>query len=294
MNGENAVTKITFLGTGIMGAGMAHNLLEAGYEVTVWNRTVARTQPLLDAGAVRGRTPAAAVVEADIIISIVGDDSSSREVWLGADGVLSGQLKPNAIAIESTTISLAWVRDLHLALTEAGLRFVDCPVTGGRGGAERGQLTLLVGAEAESLAEVRPVLDAYSKSIIHFGPPGAGTTYKLVVNLMGAVHAVALGEGLLLAEKAGLNMERVVEGLTSGAVASPLVKAFAERMARGDHDFVQFSARWMHKDADYAVKMATELGQAIPMSAVAAQLYQLALSQGLGEQNVSAVIEALR
>lgn len=288
------MTKITFLGTGIMGAGMAHNLLKAGYDVTVWNRTAGKTQPLVEAGATQANIPAKAVTNADIIISIVGDDNSSREVWLGSDGVLAGQLKPNAIAIESTTISLGWANQLHQALTKANLRFLDCPVTGGRGGAEDGTLTLLVGAEENVLEEARPVLDSFSSTIIHFGPPGAGTAYKLIANLMGAVHAVALGEGVLMAEKAGLNMERVVEGLTSGAVAGPLINAFAQRMVDNDHDTVNFSAQWMHKDAAYGVKMAHEVGQAIPMSAVAAQIYQMALSQGLGEKNVSAVVEALR
>ncbi len=288
------MTKIAFIGTGIMGTGMAHHLLKAGYELTVYNRTRAKTQLLVEAGATLAHTPGQAAAEADIIISIVGDDHSSRQVWLGADGVLAGPPRQNTIAVESTTLSLAWVRELHSTLTAAGLRFIDCPVTGGRGGAENGTLTLLVGAEEETLAEARPALATYSQQIIHFGPPGSGTAYKLVANLMGAVHAVALAEGILLAEKAGLNMVKVVEGLTSGAVASPLVKAFAERMVNNDHDNVHFSARWMHKDADYALKMATEVGQAVPMSAVAGQIYQMALSQGLGEKNVSVVIEALR
>ncbi len=288
------MTHIAFIGTGIMGAGMAHNLLKAGYSLTVWNRTAEKAQPLVEAGATLAATPAQAAANADLIISIVGDDNSSRSVWLGSDGVLAGDRQPNAIAIESTTISLAWARELHQALSEAGLRFIDCPVTGGRGGAEGGTLTLLVGAEDETLAEARPVLDTLSSNIIHFGPPGAGTAYKLIANLMGAVHTVALGEGIAMAEKAGLNMERVVEGLTSGAVASPLVNAFAERMAKNDHDFVNFSARWIHKDAAYAAQMATELGQTIPMSAVAVQMYQMALTQGLGEKNVSAVVDTLR
>jgi 3-hydroxyisobutyrate dehydrogenase len=288
------MTKIAFIGTGIMGAGMARNLLKAGYDLTVWNRTAVKAQPLVEAGATLATTPAEAATQAGIIITIVGDDQSSREVWLGSNGILAGEPKHGAIAVESTTISLGWVRELHQALTTAGLRFIDCPVTGGRGGAENGTLTLLVGAEEATLAEARPVLDAYSQQIIHFGPSGAGTAYKLVANLMGAVHIVALAEGILLAEKAGLNMERVVEGLASGAVAGPLVKAFAARMANDAHDDVHFSARWMHKDAAYALKMATDIGQAIPMSAVAAQIYQMALSQGLGEKNVSVVVEALR
>ena len=225
--------KIAFLGTGIMGSGMAHNLLQAGYEITVYNRTAAKAEPLVKAGASRAATPRAAVDGADLIIAIVGDDAASRQIWLGDDGVLAGSPKPNAIAIESTTLSLAWVEELHQILADRGLRFIDSPVTGGRSGAENGTLTLLVGAEQATLADGRPVMEAYSQKIIHFGPPGAGTAYKLVVNLMVAVQAAALAEGVLLAEKAGLDLTQVAGTLASGAVASPLVKAYAGRMARG-------------------------------------------------------------
>jgi 3-hydroxyisobutyrate dehydrogenase len=288
------VNKIAFLGTGIMGSGMALNLLKAGYPLTVYNRTLAKTQPLVEAGAIRADTPRQAVDGADIVIVIVGDDDSSRQIWLGEAGILAGNPKPKAIAIESTTLSLGWVRELHQILTDRGLRFIDSPVTGGKSGAENGTLTLLVGAEAPVLAEARPVMERYSQHIIHFGGPGSGTAYKLVVNLMVATQAAALAEGILLAQKSDLDMARVIEGLTSGAVASPLVKAYAGRMAKGEHDQVNFSARWMHKDAAYALRLAAEMGQAVPTSAVAVQLYQLALSRGLVEKNMSVVVEALR
>ncbi|HMQ50793.1 MAG TPA: NAD(P)-dependent oxidoreductase [Anaerolineae bacterium] len=288
------MTKIAFLGLGIMGSGMARNLIQAGFEVTVWNRTVAKAQPLVEAGATLAETPAAAASGAEVILSIVGDDHSSREVWAGPQGILAGQLKPGALAIECTTISLEWVKTLHLLLTEAGLRFIDCPVTGGRGGAEDGTLTLLIGADEEVLIAAQPVLEAISERIIHFGPPGAGTAFKLLYNMLGAAILVGLGEAIALAEKANLRMDKVVEGLTSGFTASPGVKAFAQRMVDQDHDYVNFSAHWMHKDASYALKMAADLGQAMPMSAVAAQIYQLALSQGMGEKNLSVVVEALR
>ncbi|MEM7346430.1 MAG: NAD(P)-dependent oxidoreductase, partial [Chloroflexota bacterium] len=220
------MTRIAFIGTGIMGAGMVHNLLQSGYSVTVYNRTIEKTRPLATAGARVASSPREAVTDADIIITIVGDDDSSKEVWLGPDGVLSGEFKPNAIAIESTTISLVWANALGQRVAEAGLRFIDAPVTGGRVGAEAGTLTILVGADEATLAEARPVLESYSQNIIHFGPVGAGTTYKLIANLMGSVQIAALAEGILLAEKAGLQMDRVVEGLTSGAIASPLVNFF--------------------------------------------------------------------
>jgi 3-hydroxyisobutyrate dehydrogenase len=288
------MAKIALIGAGIMGAGIARNLLKAGHVLTVYNRTASKTEPLVTAGAASAATPAEAVTGAELIIVVVGDDHSSRQVWLGEHGILTGRPQPRAIAIESTTLSVEWVQELHRVLSSAGLRFIDSPLTGGRTGAEAGELTLLVGAEDSTLAEARPALNAYSQTIIHFGPPGAGAAYKLVVNLMAAVQATALAEGLLLAEKAGLDMAKVVEGLTTGAVASPLVKGYAERMVKAEHDQVNFSTRWMHKDATYALRLANSAGQAMPMSAVAVQLYQLALARGLAEKNQSSIIEALR
>jgi 3-hydroxyisobutyrate dehydrogenase len=285
---------VALLGTGIMGSGMVKNLLKENHNVTVWNRTAAKAAPLVEAGAALAASPAQAARNAEVIISIVGEDDASRAVWLGEHGVLAGQPAPGTISIESTTISLDWVTELNQTLTQAGLRFIDSPVTGGSWGAEAGTLTLLVGADESVLTAARPVLAAYSQKIIHFGPAGAGTTFKLLYNLMGAAQLVALSEGLLVAEKAGLNMEAVVDGLTSGFTASPGVKAFATQMVEQAHDTVNFSANWMRKDTTYALKMYSQLAQAAPLSAVAAQMYQLTVSQGMGDKNLSAVIEALR
>jgi 3-hydroxyisobutyrate dehydrogenase len=287
--------RIAFIGTGGMGQGMARNLLEAGYHLTVCNRSPARAQLLVDAGAALAPTPGAAAADADAIIAMVGDDHDSRAVWLGRDGVLAGRPKPGAIAIESSTLSLGWVQELDWAVRAAGLCFVDSPVTGGRQGAQEGMLTLLVGADKEVLARARPLMEAYSREIVHFGPPGAGTSYKLVVNLMVGVQAAALAEGLLLAEKCGLDMDQVVRSLATGAAASPVVRAYASKMVRGDHgEPIDFVARWMHKDMVYGLELAAQAGQAMPTSAVAAQVHRLGLARGLGDSNVTAVVEALR
>jgi 3-hydroxyisobutyrate dehydrogenase len=289
------MANVAFIGTGGMGQGMAFNLLKAGHDLTVCNRTVAKTRPLTDAGATLALTPRQAATTAEAIISMVGDDAASKEVWLGPDGVLAGKPRPGTLAIESTTLSWGWVRELENVLTAAGLCFIDSPVTGGRKGAHEGTLTLLVGAEEADLARARPLLEAYSQSIVCFGPPGYGTAYKLVVNLMVGVQAVALAEGLLLAERIGLDMEQVVQGLASGAVASPIVKAYAEKMVRGEHlPVTNFLARWMHKDMLYALRLAAEEGQPVPASTAAAQVFQVAQARGLIDQNVTAVIEALR
>jgi 3-hydroxyisobutyrate dehydrogenase len=278
-----------------MGFGMASTLLRAGYDLAVCNRSPAKAAPLVDAGATLARSPREAVDGADFIISVVGDDDASRAVWLGEDGVLAGRPKTGAIAIECTTLSLAWVSELAESLAAAGMAYIDCPITGGRQGAATGALTLLVGAEDEVLVRARSVLASMSKEIIHFGPPGAGTAYKLTVNTMVGVQAVALAEGLLMAERYGLDMEQVIHGLTSGAVASPVVKAYADKMVRGDHDqVVNFSAHWMHKDLAYALQMAAELDQATPTLKAAERILAAAVEKAREEKNVTYLIEVLR
>ena len=288
------MTKVAFLGAGAMGLEMALNLLKAGHRVSVYNRTAARTKPLTDAGAEPAATPAEAAEAADFIISIVGDNQASRDVWLGPQGVLAGNPKPGAIAVESTTLSRDWIIELDQALGGGGLRFIDCPVTGGPDGARSRTLTLLVGADEDTLEEARPVLSAYSNRIIHFGPVGSGTAYKVIVNLIGAAQGVAVAEGLALAERAGLELGTVAEALSSGAVASPHVKNLVERMVKGDHDDIYFSARWRHKDAAYAIRLAEELGMTLPTLEQAEKLYRKAVDEGLGEKNSSVIFELLR
>ncbi len=288
------MANIAFLGTGVMGREMASRLIGAGHEVCVYNRTAAKTEPLVAAGARSAPTPAEAACGAEFIISMVGDDAASRRIWLGADGVLAGHPGAGAIAVESSTLSRDWILELDRAVTEAGLGFIDCPVTGGPDGAHEGRLILLVGAAPETLDRARDVFSAYSDRIIHFGGVGQGAAYKVMVNLMGAAQAAALAEGMLAAERAGLDMEKVGEALNCGAVASPMVKGLMERMVSGNHDGVYFSARWRHKDAVYGLRLGDEVGQPMEVCRTAAEAFQKALDLGLGEKNESVIIEALR
>jgi 3-hydroxyisobutyrate dehydrogenase len=288
------MARVAFMGTGIMGGEMARRLLAAGHELRVYNRTAAKARELVAHGARLAESPAAAAEGAGFIISMVGDDNASRRVWLGPDGVLAARLEADAVAIESATLSRRWVLELAAAVEGAGLGFIDCPVTGGPDGARAGALTLLVGADPKTLDAARGVLSAYASKIIRFGAPGAGTAYKLMVNLMGAAQAVALAEGLLLAERVGLDPALTGEALAKGAVASPLLEYLIERMVGGNHDEVYFSARWRHKDAAYALELACEVGQEMAISAAAAEVFAQATQQGLGERNSSVVIETLR
>ena len=286
--------KVAVIGAGIMGREIVLKLLEAGYEVSVYNRTAQKTDILVNAGAIRADTPAVAADNADYIISMVGDDDASRAVWLGENGLLRAASKSGAIAIECSTLSRGWILQLHDKLHSVGIRFADCPVTGGPDGARAGTLLILAGGATEVLAKIKPVLSAFSREVIHFGPVGAGTSYKLIVNLMGAAQATALAEGLVLAETAGLDLKQVGYALDKGSVASPHVQYLIERMVHGNHDDVYFSARWRHKDAAYALALAAECGLDMPVSEVATELFQRALQQGLGEKNSSIVIDVLR
>lgn len=284
---------VALLGLGVMGAGIARNLLKAGFSLTVWNRTAAKAKALESQGATIAPTPRAAAEGADVVIAIVGDDPASRQVWLGEEGALAG-VRRGAVLVECSTLSLDWVRELAREARERGATLLDSPVTGSKDAAEEGRLGLLVGGDAAALEQVRPVLQAISAKIIHFGDSGAGAIMKLVNNLMGAVQAVALAEGLVLAEKAGLDMSKVVPLIINGGPGSPIVKGKAARMVARDYGNVQFALQWMQKDATYALRLADEFGVPMPTVAVAREIYRMARNLGLGEADFSAVAEAIR
>jgi 3-hydroxyisobutyrate dehydrogenase len=288
------MARITFLGLGRMGSGMASRLLDAGHDLVVWNRTPGRAGPLVESGAREAATPAEAAAGTDVVFAMVSDDDASRSVWLGPDGVLAGGPRPGALAIECSTLSYDWVRELADAARDAGLRYVDAPVTGLPDAAASGRLTLLVGAAADELAAARPVLSPLAEQILHFGPVGAGTAYKLIVNLMGAVQIAGAAEGLALAERAGLDLDQVASALASGQAASPQVVRNSRRMVAASHADVVFSGRLRHKDTAYAMQLAERLGLAAPFGRAALDGLEALLASGLGDANESAIIDVAR
>jgi 3-hydroxyisobutyrate dehydrogenase len=287
------MNKVALLGLGVMGHGMAQNLLKAGFELTVYNRTRSKAEDLAGPGARVADTPRAAAAGAEIVLSMVGDDLASRAVWLGGDGALAG-MQPGAVAVECSTLSLEWVRELAGHMAEKGIAFLDAPVTGSKDAAEAGELRLMVGGDEAVLERARPVLEAISRRVDRFGPSGAGATIKLINNLMGSVQAAVLAEGLALAERAGLDMEQVVTFIINAAPGSPLVKGKAARMARRDYADTQFALKWMHKDATYALRAADEYGVPMPTLAAAREVYRMARNLGLDDADFAAVIEAVR
>ncbi len=287
------MTSVALLGLGTMGNGIAQNLARRGFPLHVYNRTREKAQPVLALGAHWADSPRAAAAQAEVVLSVVGDDAASRAVWLGPEGALAGA-PPGAVIVECSTLSLDWIRELNGLAQERSLRCVDAPLAGSKLAAEGGTLTLLVGAEPAVLESIRPVLQAFSGNIIHFGPPGSGATYKLINNMMAAVQMAALGEGLALAAKAGLNMETVMQAVSTGAVSSPIVKGKVQNVVARSFGEAHFALRWMHKDLTYALRAADALGVPLPAAAAAHEVYRMALQKGLADVDWSAVTEVVR
>ena len=292
------MARIAFVGLGRMGRGMAGRLLGAGHDLVVVNRTPGRADDLVARGAGRADTQREAVALADgvdAVVVMVSDDDASRSVWLGPDGVLAGDPAPGTLALDCSTLSHGWLLELAEETVRRGLRFLDCPVTGLPDAAAAGELTLLVGADPADLAVAQPLLEPMSTAVLHFGPVGTGNAYKLAINLMGAVQIAAAAELLAIAERAGLDLEKVADAVSTSQAASPQVVRNTRRMvAMSHHDDVVFSGRLRRKDTAYGVALAEGLGVEPAFGRVALARLDELLATGLGEANESAVIEVAR
>jgi 3-hydroxyisobutyrate dehydrogenase len=226
---------------------------------------------------------------------MVADDPASRAIWLGSDGVLAANLAPGAFAIECSTLSYNWVMELSAAAAAQGLRYLDAPVTGLPDTAAAGGLTLLVGANPEHLAAARDLLGAFSQRIIHFGPVGAGTAYKLLVNMLGAVQIASAAETMAIAEKIGLDLGMVAEALATGQAASPQVVRNTRRIAEGQHDHdIFFTPQLRLKDVDYALELGHQFGIGSPFGALAGRVFRQLCDLGYAQANESKVIEVAK
>jgi 3-hydroxyisobutyrate dehydrogenase len=283
---------IAILGLGTMGSGMAANLLKAGFSVVVYNRTAAKARPLTDAGARFASTPALAVQDASVVISMLADDTASREVWLGRDGALAA-IRKGAILIESSTVSPEWIVEFAKLAEQHRAELLDAPVTGSRMQAEAGQLSFLVGGEYGALTMATPVLKAMSKDISHLGPVGSGARMKLINNFLCGVQVASLAEALTWIERSGLDRDRALAILKAGAPGSPLLAAISARMASQSYT-VNFLLKLMTKDLLYAQNEAAQYHVDLRTAEVARSLFEKAIQQGLGEKDMASVIEPIR
>jgi 3-hydroxyisobutyrate dehydrogenase len=263
------MTRVAFIGLGRMGHGMAARYLDAGFTLSVWNRSRAKAEDLIARGARWATSPEDAAIDADAVVTMVADDQASRAVWLAKDGAAT-TMKAGTLAIECSTVSHQHALDLSRELRHRGLVYIDSPVTGLPDAAAAGKLTLLVGADAADLELARPYLVPLSSTIRHFGAVGSGTVYKLINNLIGAIQIAGVAEGLAIAEQAGLDMKLVLEALETGVAASPQVIRHSKRMAARNFSGATFTAALRQKDAAYAVALAESLLSAAPIMGRAA------------------------
>jgi 3-hydroxyisobutyrate dehydrogenase len=284
--------RVALFGLGLMGQGMARRLLGAGFPLTVYNRNREKALALAAEGAVVADSPREAAAGADIIVSMVADDAGSRALWLGENGALAAA-KPGAVLIESSTLTVGWVHELAAAVAARGGDFLDAPVTGSRTQAAAGELCFLVGGSADVLEKARPALAVMSRAIVHLGPTGSGALLKLINNFLCGVQVVSLAEALGVIEKSGLDRAKALEILVQGAPGSPLFKNISARMtapAAAPH----FHLRLMMKDLGYAFKEGKNHGLHLATAEAAHAVFQQALAAGLGDRDMSAVIELFR
>ncbi len=283
---------VAFLGLGTMGSGMARRLLSAGFPVTVYNRTAARAESLAAADAKVAASPREAASGADVVIAMLADDAASRAAWLGADGALTGA-KTGAVLVDSSTLSVGWVRELADAARARGCSFLDAPVTGSKPQAEKGELLFLVGGDAAALDSIRGVLTPMSRGVLHLGPNGAGASMKLINNFMCGVQAAALAEAIAVIEHSGLNVAQAMEVLANGAPGSPLVRTLGARMTARDYT-TNFAVDLMAKDLSYAIDEGRRHGIALETAAAGLAAFRRASAEGHGAEDMSSVVEPLR
>jgi 3-hydroxyisobutyrate dehydrogenase len=284
---------IAFFGLGTMGGGMARRLLGAGFPVTVYNRNPAKAEPFAEEGAKIAATPREAAAGADIVISMVADDEASRGVWLGPDGALAA-VRQGAVLVESSTLSVEWIRELAEKARAAGCDLLDAPVTGSKPQAAAGELCFFVGGEAATVEVARGALGAMSKAIVHLGPTGSGALLKLINNFLCGVQAASLAEALALVERSGPNRDAAMTVLTNGTPGSPIVKTLAARMISHEFTPPNFLLRLMAKDLAYASAEIEAHGIEPVTGHAALKVYQNAVAHGDGEKDLSAVIEQFR
>ncbi|PJF21519.1 MAG: 2-hydroxy-3-oxopropionate reductase [Phototrophicales bacterium] len=283
--------KIGFIGLGIMGSGMASNLLKAGFDVCVWNRTAARMSPLIDAGAQAGTSPADVATKSDIVITCVSDTPDVEQVILGEHGIIHGA-KPGTLVIDCSTISPQASIDIAQKLHEKGVFMLDAPISGGSEGAANGTLSIMVGGDATQFQRAMPVFEAVGKTITHVGEQGAGQKVKIVNQILVVGVMQAISEALLFAQAGELDLQKTLDAVSGGAAGSWMLSNRAPQVIQRDWT-PGFTIDLQQKDLRIALQAADQLGVPIPATSLIFNLYRSLQQQGLGAEGNHALVKAL-
>jgi len=287
------MARVAFLGLGVMGGPMARHLATAGHAVTVYNRTAARAEAWVAANGGRAApTPRAAAEGADYVLACVGNDDDLRSVCEGAEGALAG-MAAGTLFIDHTTVSARVTRHLHAVAADAGIGFVDAPVSGGQAGAENGKLSVMCGGTEADYARAEPVIAAYARICRRMGGPGAGQLAKMANQIAIAGLVQGLAESLHFAEKAGLDGRALVEVISQGAAGSWQMVNRHETML-DDHFTHGFAVDWMRKDLRIVLETADEVKASLPVTALVDQFYKDVQAMGGGRWDTSSLFKRLR
>ncbi len=286
--------QVAFLGLGVMGYPMAAHLSLAGHQVSVYNRTATKSIAFCAEfkGAIHGLTPKATATGADMVFCCVGNDDDLRSVVLGPDGAFAG-MKPGAIFIDHTTASASVARELYAAVKKTGLQFVDAPVSGGQAGAQNGALTVMCGGDAVAFDAARPVGMAFSKAFTLMGESGAGQLTKMVNQICVAGLVQALSEALAFGQKAGLDVNQVLDVIGKGAAQSWQLDNRGKTMVADKFDF-GFAVDWMRKDLGLVLDEAKTNGARLPVTALVDQFYADVQAMGGQRWDTSSLIKRLK
>ena len=283
--------RVGFIGLGIMGQGMAHNIGQTGFPLTVWNRTASRMQGLVAAGAAASSSPADCARQSDIIITCVSDTPDVEQVLLGENGVIHAAA-PGSLVIDMSTISPQVTQKIAAALAEKGIFMLDAPVSGGSEGATKGTLSIMVGGEAAQVERAMPVLQAMGKKITHVGGSGAGQMVKLVNQIVVVGNMLAVAEGLLFAQAGDLDLAKTIEAIAGGAAGSWMLSN------RGTQAIVRdwrpgFTVDLQQKDLKLVLNAAAEMGVPLLGTSLIHNLYRTLQTRGLGDEGNHALVKAL-
>ena len=284
--------KVAFIGLGTMGIGMSLNILKAGNELTVHNRTREKEIPVAEQGAKRAESPKDAAADAEIIVMCVSDTPDVEETILGENGVIHGASK-GSIVIDMSTISPAATRNMARELDLKGMKMLDAPVSGGPEGALNGTLAIMVGGDKEVFERALPVLETMGKTITHVGPIGAGQITKAINQILISGTYLTVAEGLTLGIKAGLDMEKVIQAISGGAAGSWVLHNRGINVVNNTYP-LGFRVRLHHKDLLVALDTARELGVTLPATALVSQMENGLIAKGYGDDDVSAIGRVIR
>jgi 3-hydroxyisobutyrate dehydrogenase len=286
------VERVAVIGLGTMGAAMAANIAQAGFPLTVWNRTPERAAPLAESGATVAETPAAAVDTVDAVLICVSDTPDVEAVLFGKDGI-ADRARDGLLVIDCSTISPVATRSFATRLRASGVSFVDAPVSGGSEGARNATLSIFVGGDVADVDRARPILEAIGKTITHVGPAGSGQAVKAVNQVILAGSYLGVAEGIVLALKAGLDVEQVVGALSGGAAQSWVLANRSGRMIDNDYP-LGFKVALHRKDLGIALELARDTGTVLPVSALCEQIEAGLIGRGHGDDDMSAVARTIR